>query len=64
MTVLLLAGPPAVGHNAIAELICKLRVRAALIDVDEIRYMQRVPYASPWEGAEGQRQYRLGIRNA
>lgn len=62
--MLLLAGPPAVGHNAIAELICKQRMRAALIDVDEIRYMQRVPYASPWEGAEGERQYRLGIRNA
>lgn len=62
--MLLLAGPPAVGHNAIAELICKQRTRAALIDVDEVRYMQRVPYVSPWEGAEGKRQYRLGIRNA
>ena len=62
--MLLLAGPPAVGHNSIAELICKQRMRAALIDVDEIRYMQRVPYASPWEGAEGERQYRLGLRNA
>ncbi|MDQ3409056.1 MAG: hypothetical protein M3469_03630 [Actinomycetota bacterium] len=45
MTVLLLAGPPAVGKNAIAGLICRQRPRAALIDVDEIRYMQRVPYA-------------------
>ena len=64
MTVLLLAGPPAVGHNAISELICKQRPRAALIDVDEVRYLQRVPYASPWQGVEGERQYRLGIRNA
>ncbi len=64
MGVLILAGPPAVGHNAIGELICARRVRAALIDVDDVRYMQRVPYASPWEGAEGERQYKLGIRNA
>lgn len=26
--------------------------------------MQRVPYASPREGPEGERQYELGIRNA
>lgn len=64
MAVLLLAGPPASGHNAIAELICERRARVALIDVDDIRYMQRVPYASPWEGAEGERQYTLAIRNA
>lgn len=64
MAVLLLAGPPAVGHNTIAELICKRRTRAALIDVDDVRYIQRVPYASPWAGAEGQRQYERGIRNA
>ena len=64
MGVLILAGPPAVGHNAIGDLVCARRVRAALIDVDEVRYMQRVPYASPWEGAEGERQYKLGIRNA
>jgi len=64
MAVLILAGPPAVGHNAIGELVCTRRTRAALIDVDEVRYMQRVPYASPWEGAEGERQYKLGIANA
>lgn len=64
MAVLVLAGPPAVGHNVIAELICKRCSRAALIDVDEIRSLQRVPSATPWEGAEGERQYRLAIRNA
>lgn len=26
--------------------------------------MQRVPYAKPWEGAEGERQDKLGVRNA
>ncbi len=47
MAVLIIAGPPAVGHNTIGELICAHRDRAALIDVDAVRYMQRVPYASP-----------------
>lgn len=32
--------------------------------MDDVRHLQRVAYAEPWEGTEGERQYRLGIRNA
>lgn len=64
MTVLLVAGPPAAGKNTVGEQLCALRERAALVDVDQIRQLVRAPYVAPWEGEEGRRQYRLGIRNA
>jgi hypothetical protein len=63
MSILLIAGPPAVGHNTVAELICARRGRVALVDCDDIRALVRAPYAAPWEGLEGEYQYLLGIDN-
>jgi len=63
MSVLLLAGPPAAGHNTIAEALCLLRPRVALVDGDDVRAMLRAPQTAPWGSEEGERQYRLGIRN-
>lgn len=61
MAVLVLAGPPAVGHNTIAELVCSLLDRAALIDLDEVREMIRAPQGLPGDGGDGDDLYRLSI---
>jgi hypothetical protein len=57
MTVMLLAGPPTVGHNTIA-LLGDLRPRMGVVDVDEVRAMERSPAAEPWEGVDGEERYR------
>ncbi|WP_346109233.1 hypothetical protein [Nonomuraea maheshkhaliensis] len=36
---------------------------AAFIDVDDVRHLVVSGHAAPWEGAEGLRQRRLGVRN-
>jgi hypothetical protein len=63
MTVMLLAGPPTVGHNTIA-LLGDLRPRMGVVDVDEVRAMERSPAAEPWEGVDGEERYRRSIRRA
>ncbi len=64
MSLLILTGPPAAGKNAIASSYANLRERCAVIDVDLVRWMVVKPHLAPWEGEAGQRQHRLGIRNA
>lgn len=64
MTVIILAGPPAVGHNTIGELLGQLRPRFAVIDVDDVRAMERSPAPDPWEGQAGEERYRRSIRRA
>jgi hypothetical protein len=64
MTVLLLAGAPGSGKSTIGARVCAMRSRAACVDVDDIRGLIREPRVAPWEGAEGARQYRLGIANS
>ena len=64
MTVLLLAGAPGSGKSTIGARVCAMRPRAACVDVDDIRGLIREPRVAPWEGAEGARQYRLGIANS
>ncbi|MEV5888110.1 hypothetical protein [Nonomuraea fuscirosea] len=39
------------------------RPLAAFIDVDDIRHLVVSGHAAPWEGPEGLRQRRLGVRN-
>lgn len=62
--ILLLTGPPASGKNSVAPLIARQRTRCAIIDVDQVRWMLAQPHAAPWEGEEGQRQCRFGVKNA
>ena len=64
MTVLILTGPPASGKNSVAPFVARQRPRCAVIDVDQLRHMLVQPHAAPWEGAEGERQARLGVENA
>lgn len=59
----MLAGPPAVGHNTIAELLASGRNRAAVIDNDDVRAMMIKPGATLGAGDEWDRQYELSIRN-
>lgn len=61
--IVVLAGPPAVGHNTIAELLAQARQRAAIIDNDVVREMVVRPEAIPGSGSEWDRQYDLSIRN-
>jgi len=64
MAVIILAGAPAVGKSALAELIGSLRSRVAVVEVDDVRAMVRQPHVAPWEGEEGAAQYHLGITSS
>lgn len=61
---LLLTGGPAAGKSTVAAALVRTRSPAALIDVDDIRQLLISGHAAPWEGADGARQQRLGVRNA
>ena len=64
MSILLLTGPPAAGKNTIGALFARQQARCAVIDVDLVRAMIVQPHRAPWEGEEGARQQRLGVRQA
>jgi hypothetical protein len=61
---LLITGGPASGKSATTLLLAKALHRVAAIDVDDIRQLVVAGHAAPWEGEEGARQQRLGVRNA
>ena len=61
---LLLTGPPAAGKSTTAHAVVKLRQRAAVIDVDDIRHLVISGHAAPWDGEEGRLQQRVGVENA
>jgi predicted kinase len=62
--VLVLTGPPAVGKTTTARAVAATRERCAVIDVDDVRQLVVSGGAAPWDGDEGLRQQRLGVRNA
>lgn len=57
-------GGPAVGKSSTAVELAKMRARAAVIDVDDIRQLVVSGAAAPWQGTEGRRQQLLGVENA
>lgn len=61
---LLLTGPPAAGKSTTARDLGKMRERAAVIDVDDIRQVVISGHAAPWDGEEGRLQQRVGVENA
>lgn len=61
---LVLTGGPAAGKSATARGLAGRRSRCAVIDVDDVRQLVVSGAAAPWDGAEGRRQQRLGVRNA
>ena len=61
---LLLTGGPAAGKSATSLRLAKALHRVAVIDVDDIRHLVVAGHAAPWEGDEGARQQRIGVRNA
>lgn len=60
--MLILSGPPAAGKNTIGVMLARQRERCAVIDVDLVRAMIAQPHRAPWQGEEGRRQQRLGVR--
>ena len=63
--ITILTGPAASGKNTIGHIYAtQFSAQCAVIDVDLVRWMLRQPHAAPWEGEEGLRQHRLGVRHA
>jgi len=62
--MLILTGPPAAGKNTIAVEYVNLSNQCAVVDVDMVRWMLVKPHVAPWGGEEGQKQHRLGVKNA
>ena len=60
--VLLLAGPPAVGHNTVAAILASSDSPVAVVDGDDLRAMVNHP-AAPGSGPEWERQYDVCVRN-
>jgi hypothetical protein len=60
----MLTGGPASGKSATSLRLAKDLHRVAVIDVDDIRHLVVAGHAAPWEGDEGARQQRIGVRNA
>jgi dephospho-CoA kinase len=58
-----MTGPPGAGKNTVANGIAEHTTRLAVIDVDVVRWMIVQPHAAPWDGEEGLRQQKLGVRN-
>lgn len=61
--VLILTGPAGAGKNTVAYALTKLREKCTVIDIDLVRWMILQPHKSPWDGEEGKKQARLGIKN-
>ena len=59
-----MTGGPGAGKSTIARGVAPHRRRCAVIEVDDVRQMLLQPHAAPWEGDEGRRQQKLGVRNA
>lgn len=64
MSILILAGPPAVGHNTVADLVGTLHRNVAVIDVDEVRAMARSSIEVPPGGAGWNRAYERSIHQS
>ena len=60
--VLLLAGPPAVGHNTVAANLASSDSPVAVADGDDLRAMVNHP-AAPGSGPEWESQYDVCVRN-
>jgi Chloramphenicol phosphotransferase-like protein len=60
--VLLLAGPPAVGHNTVAAILASSDSPVAVVDGDDLRAMVNHP-AAPGSGPEWESQYDVCVRN-
>ncbi|MEK7558717.1 MAG: AAA family ATPase [Patescibacteria group bacterium] len=62
--LLILTGPAGAGKNTIGHIIAQKREKCAVIDVDDVRHMAIKPHIAPWYGEAGQKQVRLGVKNA
>lgn len=61
---MILAGPPAVGHNTVSDLVGTLHSNLAVIDVDDVRAMARSPIEGLLGGAAWNRVYERSIRQS
>jgi guanylate kinase len=61
---LVLTGPAAAGKNTVGHILAQMREKCAVIDVDDVRHMAIKPHIAPWEGEAGQKQLKLGVKNA
>ncbi len=63
-SALVLTGAPAVGKSTAGLAVARARPRCAFVDVDDVRQLVVSGGVAPWDGEEGRRQQRLGVRNA
>ncbi|TEA79184.1 hypothetical protein [Allopusillimonas ginsengisoli] len=64
MTIMIVAGPPAVGHNTVSDLVGTLHPNLAVIDVDDVRAMARSPIEGLLGGPAWNRVYERSIRQS
>ena len=64
MSTVILTGPAAAGKSTIANALAQIHEKAAVIDVDIVRWMYRKPHFAPWEGDQGIEQMRIGAEHA
>ncbi|HVT01293.1 MAG TPA: AAA family ATPase [Patescibacteria group bacterium] len=62
--IIILTGPAGAGKNTVGHILAQLRHKCAVIDVDDVRHMAIKPHIAPWYGEPGQKQARLGAKNA
>lgn len=62
--ILIMTGPAGAGKNTVGHIIAQKREKCAVIDVDVVRHMAIKPHIAPWYGEAGQKQVRLGVKNA
>jgi predicted kinase len=61
---LVLTGGPAVGKTSTGRALTSARLRAAFIDVDDVRQLVVAGGEPPWRGEQGRLQQELGVLNA
>ncbi|MBI4973610.1 AAA family ATPase [Candidatus Roizmanbacteria bacterium] len=63
MEITIITGPPGAGKSTISKLYAQKQPNCVRIETDDMRHMVVSPHKAPWQGEEGNRQLKLGIRN-